>query len=931
MGFWLMVILWAVTFTVSELTRPEPEREDAIAATLEEFNFPTTTEGRLQPFLIGTDETKGPNVLWYGDLNTHPITTRITTSLFNTKRMTIGHNYFVGFQMGVGLGEMALRKIKVGGEQVWEGNQTTAGDIVIDTKDLKGTFTFYTGSKTQAVDPYLAQFQSPCPAYRGMCYGVWKGGFVGDSKSIKPWSFEVTRIPTGLGSANPIVNTYDCNPMEFMYELLTSAEVGYGYPDSDINLTEFRAAAATLYTEGNGMSMILYRQKKITQLIKTIEKQIDGRFRIDPATGQWRIVLARDGYSLSGLRDADNSNILEVIDFSRMAWDETVNSVRIQYKRRANEYGTSYAPAQDGANMRIQGGRVVPVIFTFEGVKDDALANKIAWRELRSSSYPLSKGRFKCNRTFWDAYDGEVVLFNYTMGDLTITDLPMRLTRVDVGNKEEPDILVDAVQDVFSWRAASFADPDPTSWTAPDQNLIPFPTGEQLAFEAPYAISRRDLYPSEGRIMAAGQGQGREETGFKIRQRNGSGSPAGDYFDAGESQGFMFIGTVDGDILPDDSTIDILTNMGIGEILETTDFNIGNDLTNLFLIEGEFVACAGVSTITGGLRLTGCYRGLLDSAMIEHLDTAAVYFINSGSQLTDTAFTITYNVDLKLLPFDTSGNVVSEVDAGLTVLQVAMDSRERRPYPPTFLEINGVDYEADPVSMDVQHGANHDTKGFDVAWNRRDYRIFDEVSQNHTDAESIDATFPAANTTEYAEEVWSDGPSPVLLFTTPWAAAGTEHAYRTAILAHLDGEIPAAIIIKIKTRHVFESVTYEALQKLEYEFLTFSTELADFTNMGVKLNQEISDVFVAPDDGTYDLEMGVANSTGFVQARINGGSWVNEILVNQTSGTITGLTAGDTIEVRSNTSLSLTTPDTMLIITPPISTTEGGYCIFALP
>lgn len=931
MGFWLMAILWAVTFTVSQLLTPEPEREDAIAATLDQFNFPTTTEGRLQPLVVGTDDIKGPNVLWYGDLSTTPITTRVQTSLFNTKRVTIGHNYSVGFQMGIGMGEMALRKIKVGGEVVWTGNQTTAGDIVIDEKELKGTFTFYPGSKTQAVDPYLAIHQSPTPAYRGMCYGVWKGGFVGPTKSIKPWSFEVTRIPTGLGSANPIVNTYDCNPMEFMYELLTSAEIGYGYPDSDVNLTEFRAAAATLYTEGNGISFTLMRQKKITALIKMIEKQTDGRFRIDPATGQWRVVLARDGYSLPGLRAMDNNNILEVIDFSRAAWGETVNSVRIQYKRRANEYRTSYAPAQDGANMRIQGGRIVPVIWTFEGVKDDALANKIAWRELRASSYPLSKGRFKCNRDFWDTYEGEVVLFNYTMRGLTIENLPMRLTRVDLGNKEEPDILVDAVEDIFSWRAASFDDPDPSLFVAPDQNLIPFPAGEQLAFETPYAISRRDLYPSEGRICVAGQSQGRQETGFKIRQRNSAGTPAGDYFDAGESQGFMFIGVTEDHVHPDDDTIDVLTNMGISEILETTDFNIGNDLTNLFLMGDEFIGCTGVTTITGGLRLTGCYRGLLDSAQ-SHSDAGVdVFFINAGQQLTDTAFTITNNVDLKLLPFDTSGNQVSEVDAGLTVLQVAMDSRERRPYCPTFLEVNGVDYDLDPISMDASHGATEDDKGFDVSWNRRDFRIFDEVSQNHTDAETIDPTFPAANTTEYCLEVWSNGGSPVFLYATGWQSTAQDHAFRTTILRYTLGVIPTSLLLKINTRHTFETVVYESLQKLAFDFLITSAELDGDFNFGVLENQDVSAAWTAPDTGSYGFTIGHANTTGFIQARINGGSWSNVILVNQTTGTLAGVTAGDTIEVRTNTSLTLSgVTETILRVDSP-SSAEDAYAIFVDP
>lgn len=928
--FWFMIIMWVVTFAVGELLRPDLDMEDAKAATLDQFNFPTATEGRMIALNWGTDKIAGPNVLWYGDLRAYPIEEKIKTGVFSSETITVGHAYYVGFQLGICLGPAALRKIWVGDELVWSGNQTTDGDIIISQPDLKGTFAFYTGSKTQSINPYLFTHQPLAPAYRGECYGVFENGYIGETKQIKPWSFEVERLPTGLGSAHPIVNSADCNPMEMMYELLTSTEIGYGYPSTDINETEFRAVAETLYDEGNGISFTLNSQRKITDLIKMIERQIDGRFRIDPQTGQWRVVLARDGYSTVGLRTADNDNVLEVIDFSRAAWDQTVNSVKINYKRRANAYGISYAPAQDGANMRIQ-NRVVPVVWTFEGVKDDTLANKIAWRELRSSSYPLSKGRFKVNRDFWDAYEGEVFLLSYTIEGVVITDLAMRIVRIDVGNKDTPDIIVDAVQDIFSWRAASFADPDASLWVAPDKNLIPFPSDEQIAFEAPYAISRRDSLPSEGRVWCSGVSQGRAETGFRIRQRNSSGTPSGNMFDAGDTAGMMFVGTLDSFIDHDDGTIDVLTGMNVSEILETTALNVGNDLTNLFLINDEFVGCTGATAITGGLRLTGCYRGLLDSAQHFHLATAPVYLIMSGGSLTTTSFNTTYNIHIRLLPFDIHGNIVSEGDAGLTQIALTMDNRERRPYCPTFLNVNGTDWNPSPISMDASHGATEDDKGFDVGWTRRDFRIYDEVSQNHTDASTINGDFPANNTTEYALEVTNDPlGTPILLFSTAWQSTASDHAFRSTILRYTNGVIPTMLQIAVRTRHVYSSVTYEARYALDYNFITTSAELSGDFNFGALANQVVSNAWTAPDTGSYGFTIGHANTTGFIQARINGGTWGNVILANQTTGTLAGVTAGDTIEVRTNTSLTLSgVTETILRVDSPTSA-EDAYAIFTV-
>jgi len=63
MGFWFMILLWAATFAVSQLLTPKPEVEDAKAATIDEFNFPTATEGRVIPLGWGTYKVEGPNVL----------------------------------------------------------------------------------------------------------------------------------------------------------------------------------------------------------------------------------------------------------------------------------------------------------------------------------------------------------------------------------------------------------------------------------------------------------------------------------------------------------------------------------------------------------------------------------------------------------------------------------------------------------------------------------------------------------------------------------------------------------------------------------------------------------------------------------------------------------------------------------------------------
>ncbi|MCK5603628.1 hypothetical protein KAR91_17210 [Candidatus Pacearchaeota archaeon] len=916
MAFWFTFLLWSATFALSQLLRPDPDLEHAKPAKMNDFNFPTATEGRVIPLHWGTDLVKGPNVIWYGHLRAYPIHDKVETSLFNTKRIVVGHEYRVGFQMGICHGPAILKKIYVGDKLVWSGTASADGTkIKLKKRGLQGNFYFYTGSKTQAKNTYLAGRQSPCPAYRGLCYGVWQGGIIGTSPNIKAWSFVIERIPTGLGGGKEVVNSVDCNPMHMAYEIFTNTSWGYGYPASDIDIADFQTAATTLYNEGNGMSFILANQRNATEILQEIERQIDGHFRIDPVTGKWKCVLVRDGYSLVGLKTADVTNVNEVIEYSRSSWEGTTNLIRLMYKRRRNNYTDGYTQAQDSANMRIQGRRV-PAIRSFIGVRDDTLANKLVWRELRALSYPFAKLRMKVTREFWDSYVGEVILFTWVFKDFSVTEIPFRITRIDAGNHEEPTILIDAVQDVFSTRSASFADQDATKWVIPDEDLIPLPAVDQLAFEAPYAIGRRDDAYVEGRVWCMGESQGRLETGYEIIQRNAAGTPAGNFYSAGDVGGFTQTGTLDGAVDQDDVTIDVLTEMKLTEIVTATQSDTGEYLLNLFMIGDEMIACTGATELDDGLRLTGCLRGFCDTAQAEHADTDKVWFLHNGGKLTVTAFNPAYNVDLRFLPYDADGEKILSGDVGLTTIQLDLDYRDRRPYCPTFIDWNSSQY---PATVDIVSDVL-------VTYNRRDYRILNEYSQHHTDASTINGDFPANNDTRYRLKLYDGGS---VVYTTPWNASGAAAYTMTfeKILRYLDG-LPTTVKMAVDTRHTFSAVDYEALQEVLHEADVTSSSYDDDEWLGVCTPSTTSpNVWIAPVTGTYAFTIGTS-IVGDVEARLNGGGWQQVIVSGNTTGNLVGVTAVDDIEVRHLDSTS--SDEVLLTIAAPSGTEDGfGILVFA--
>lgn len=887
--FFTTLLLWSAFFVASQLLTPAPKIEDARPASLNDFNFPTATEGRVIPLVWGTDKVKGPNVMWYGDLRVVPIVEKVKVSLFSSKSYVKGHKYYIGFQTGIAAGECALRKIWVGEELVWSGNQTTDGDISVSSKNAQGTFSFYTGSLTQSVDAYLGIHQTPTPAYKGISYGVFKGGYVGESTSIKPWTFEVTRITDGLSVGSPYntINTWDTNPMNVAYEILTNTDWGYGYSDADINLTTLSTHAETLYSEGNGFSLTLAQAREAGDILKEIERQCDCRFRLDTTTGLFTCTLIRDGYSTSGLKVANNSTILELQDYSREAWEGTINHVRAQYQRRLNDYADGYAPAQDMANMQAQ-NRKVAATFNFPGVKDDDLANQLAWREIRAGSYPLAKARFKVNRTFWDCHVGEVILMTYTCGDFEVDEMPMRIIKFDVGNPEAPEIVIDVVQDVFTYSSPSFAAPDQSSWVAPDQDVTPIIAGEQVAFEAPYALSRRADYPNENRLWAGARSQGRQEDGINMITRQGVTNPAaGAFFNAGNLTGFMQVGTLQSDITPLTTQVDILTDLNITELVHlTTPALVGEELTNMIMVDNEFMSSAQITSITGGVAFNNTYHGMLDSAQQTHAAGSPVYFLCTGGGLTDIAYTLDYHVDLRLLPYRLpDAAVVSESDPGITEIEVDTNYRERRPYPPTIFTADSVQW---PTSIDIDAGVT-------ITFNRRDYRIYDELSQLSTDAGTINLDFPANNTTQYRLSIYDD------LGAELWAGswnAGTASLFVSLsdiVVAYSATGLCPDITIGIWTRHTYDTVVRESLYDLSHT-ATVVSELCDDTYLGeMDTGQTVG--WTAPTTGTYGATVEFALDAD-LDVKVNGGAFTTLIASGNTAGSLVGVNATDLLEFR---------------------------------
>jgi len=944
------LILSAVTVALSELLRPKPKFENARPAGIGEFKFPTAIEGRPVPIVFGTVKYKGPNVVWYGDLRQTAIRTKIKTGLWSSRKITTGFQYRVGFQLGLCRGPIAaLTKVWVGDVEVFSGSVTVeAAGIVINnsllfggddlgTGGVDGTLRLHLGSETQAADVYLGTVQSPIPSYRGTCYVVWEGGYIGNSTQIKPWAFEIQRFPNSLGlpSGQHIVAIFEANPAAVIYEFLTDGDWGLGLPTSDVDSTSFLAAGATLFTEGNGFSFVLDQVRDASEFLREVERQIDGIVFLDPGTGKLKLKLTRADYDINTVPQIDATNVKEVKDFMRGTWDETTNQIRIQFTDRDKKYSESFAQAHDLANQRVQGGEIVAVTENFPGVKSRALANNIASRSLRQLSAPLAKANIVIDRTGWNLNLGDAVA--WTDATLGFTKLAMRIIRVDIGSEIEGSIELGMIQDVFSFASPFFGQPDNTLWTLPSQNVDPFPTANQRAIEAPKALTDRDeaLPGVADRIFATGRLVTGNEITHRIWQRNAVGAPSGSFILSGEVYGFCLMGelrtaltagTGNPMTVQMNGTPDTLAALQAAFTVSPSAGDIGQNLVNLILVDDEFMAITTVVNQTTHLDLQNTYRGMLDTAPAAHAVNAKIFLVFVGSGLSDVTIPPTNNVDVKLRPRSRTDEVT---EAEAVTISFTMANRARRPYPPTQLKLNTVLY---PTSVDFDTlksgGTTLDDRGIDSAYTRRDFRRLDEVQQILTDAGTLDPTFPAANNTKYKAKLIKDpAGTPVTLFETVFnTGQATIFLSRTRILRNNAGVKPTSLRVEITARHDLEGVTSDAIQLLRFDFSVGASTLDNDTNMGVIAQNVTSSPFTAPTAGTYTFTIGtVLPVSGTVEANINGGVFTTVIAAGLTTGTLAGVAVSDLIRTRHTSSGSGI--ETFLEVDSPGGSTVDGYAI----
>ena len=605
----------------------------------------------------------------------------------SSKSATVGYRYYIGMHLAICHGPVdAVTEIQVGERQAWSGNVMASGRITVNAPELfggekreggiSGAVDVAFGEPTQGANDYLASaIGTPQPAYRGILSLILRQVYIAaNNPYVKPWAVRVKRCFRDWYPTKAEISGA-ANPAHILYECLTNSAWGMGYPTVSIDDTSFKAAADTLSAEGFGLNLIWSQQSTIEQFVRDVLDHIGGVLTTSPSTGRFVLKLIRADYTVATLPVLDPTNVIELESFQRAAWGETTNEIVLIYTKPDTFRETSIT-VQDMANIQAQGA-VVSQTRRYPGITSDALAARVAIRDLTAVSTPLAKVRLKVNRRAWSLTPGDV--FKLSWPTLGIENLVMRIAAIDGGTLTQGAISIDAVEDVFGLPQASYTAPQPPGWTDP----VPAPsaTAPRRLVEAPYWDIARSMTASELAYLDATDCYmqtlgGRPASGALNYDLYSKTSSASTYNPRGQGE-FAPHAVLASDI-----------GQGVTSTL-TYHSEVDIDLVSVGSYAYLNDEAVEITAINPAARTLTVNRGVLDTVPVAHAAGSLIWFADGFQGVDPTEYAVGETVNVRLLTVTGKGTLAL---ASAPTDSIVMQRRQNRPYPPGNLRINGAAY-----------------------------------------------------------------------------------------------------------------------------------------------------------------------------------------------------------------------------------------------
>jgi hypothetical protein len=472
----------------------------------------------------------------------------------------------------------------------------------------------------------------------------------------------------------------DMNPAHIIRECLTNRDWGLGYSGVEIG-PSFVGAADTLYAEGFGLSLIWQQDSSIEDFIARVLEHIDATLLIDRRSGLWELRLIRADYTTGDLPLFDETNVVDWGRLGRRAAADLINSVTVRYTDAETDE-TGSVSVTDTARVQAM-GTVIAITLDYPGIRAEALAVRVAERDLRALSVPLLTGEIVVNREGADLAPGDVI--RLASERLGLAETVMRISEIGQGDGRDNGIRLRLAEDVFALGARAIA-----GGRAPSASGVaspPRPMTERMVEEAPYWLLVRALGHSEADRLLAEDPDG----GVLVatgRRPSADALAAELWVDAGTGpQRQSGVAFAPGAVLAAD-----LGQDPEARVVAVSDWrDLGAvEIGTLAAIEGEWVRIDGIAEteITLG-------RGCLDTVPRAHGAGTPIVCFDQVAGITETAWAAGETLRVRLLPETGRGTLAFALAPEDTVI---LDRRALRPLPPGRVQGNG-SYAPDPRAL----------------------------------------------------------------------------------------------------------------------------------------------------------------------------------------------------------------------------------------
>lgn len=492
-------------------------------------------------------------------------------------------------------------------------------------------------------------------------------------------AMELVAVKGGAGAAAGagLDNFIAMNPAHILRRLYTDPSIGRGLDAARaLDEASWIAAADALYAEGFGLCMKWSRSGSVADFAASVINHAGAAVYTSRTSGKLVLKLIRGDYDADDLPlFTPDTGLLGVDDDESSSQGVGINEIVVRYTNVLDKCEAAVREKNLGAIMAA-GGTVMSEEVDYSGIPTEALARRVARRDLKAKSGFIKKLGVRLDRRGRDIMPGHV--FRISDAQRGISNMVLRAGRVEFGSITDGTITVTALQDVFGLPAAVYRDPAENSYVPPAAIALPPPL--QAAMEAPYrdlaqAMSAAELAAldaSAGYLHAAAVRPSGLASSFKLleRVRPAAWASAAD----------------DGQWCPGGTLAQAIDCTATAIALDNASDLASIALGAAALLGSEIVRIDAVNPSAATLTIA---RGCLDTVPARHARGTALLCYDGWGADSRTEFAAGVTADAILLT-RTGSETLAESDA--VAQSVTFAGRAARPYPPADVRINGQRY-----------------------------------------------------------------------------------------------------------------------------------------------------------------------------------------------------------------------------------------------